>query len=153
MRRLFAVVIALLALGAAPALAQDATPTSTPTPAATDAPDDGVLEPDEIPPEDTPQPEAPPCGENTPDAVYGCTCSSDSPDADYQYCEEGAGSSGPPPAPAPNVPAPAAATQTRPVSLKQLPLTGGDPALVALFGLGLLMTGLGLRRAGPARSG
>jgi hypothetical protein len=141
MRRLLLVLLALLALAAAPAAyAQEPTPTPT------EEADDGILDDDEIPPESTPAPEAP-CGDGADaDYQYCNPCSADSPDADYNYCLENAGGA-PPPTPKR---APAA---TQPLQAAQLPLTGGNPALVALFGAGLLLTGLGLRRAAPTRSG
>jgi len=144
MRRLLLVLLALLVCAPA-AFAQDATPTPVPTEEA----DDGILEPDEIPPEETATPEAP-CTVEGADADYQyCGCDVAGADGDYQYCAAGSGGA-PPPTPAPK---PGAAAQTRPLAARALPYTGGDPALVALFGLGLLLTGLGLRRAGPSRSG
>jgi hypothetical protein len=132
----------LLALLAAPAatLAQD--PASTPSPEATvapDDPDDDVLAPDEIPPESTPEPDRP-CGGPEVDGDYApCTpCPESGADADYQYClplEAGRGEGTPEPA----------AVAARPLATRQLPLTGGDPLVVALLGAGLLLAGTGLR--------
>jgi hypothetical protein len=145
MRRLLLVRLALLVCAPA-ASAQDATPTPVPSEEA----DDGVLEPDEIPPEETVTPVGPCTGEGA-DADYQyCGCDVAGPDGDYQYCAAGSGGA-PPPTPAPA--SKPAVAQTRPLSTGTLPYTGGDPTLVALFGLGLLLTGLGLRRAGPSRSG
>jgi hypothetical protein len=142
MRRLLVLLVAVLTFGAAPALAQD--PVPTPTPTATDAPDDGVLERDEIPPESTPDPsDDAPC-EPGPDADYNYCggCNLDSADADYVYCA--ASGAGPPPAPRHTD-----HEAARP--LRTLAFTGADPALVALFGFGLVLAGAGLRRVAPSR--
>src|SRR5690349_8533977 len=147
MRRLLLLACALLALSAAPAFAQDATPPPTATPTAT--PDDSVLRQDEVPPVSTPDTPDSPCPEGA-DADYNycnpCQTPGAGADGDYSYCPEAAGGAGRPP-----VGTPAAAVV--PIAAHQLPLTGGDPLLVALFGTGLLLTGLGLRRAGPTPSG
>ena len=141
MRRLLLLASALLALSATPAFAQDATPTATP--------DDSVLRQDQVPPVSTPEAPAAPCPEGA-DADYSyCNpCQSSGADGDYAYCAENGAGGQPPPVPEAR---PVAAVQ--PIAAHQLPLTGGDPLLVALFGTGLLMTGLGLRRVDPTRSG
>ena len=123
MRRLLLVLLALLVCAPA-ASAQDATPTPVPTEEA----DDGVLEPDEIPPEETVTPVGP--------------CTSEGADADYQYC----------PQPGPlgeatgkGKPTAGSVTSVRPIAAQTLPRTGADPLLLALCGLGLLALGAGLR--------
>lgn len=146
MRRLLLLASALLALSAAPAFAQDATPTATP--------DDSVLRQDQVPPVSTPEAPTTPCPEGA-DADYSyCNpCQSPGADGDYAYCAESGAGGEPPP-----VPKGMPTAAVRRIAAHQLPLTGGDPLLLALFGTGLLLTGLGLRRvdlrrAGPTRSG
>jgi hypothetical protein len=143
MRRLLLLTCARLALSAAPAFAQDPTPTPTATP------DDSVLQQDQVPPVSTPEAPATPCPEGADgDYSYCNPCHSAGADGDYAYCAASGEGAQPPPAP---TSVPTAAVQ--PIAAHQLPLTGGDPLLVALFGAGLLLTGLGLRRAGPTPSG
>lgn len=77
------------------------------------------------------------------DAYTGCDV--EGAEGDYTYCDEGAGggipTSGGPPVP-----------RGEPVALpaSTLPLTGGSPAVIALFGLSLLLIGLGGRRLSAA---
>jgi len=134
-RLLLLLLAALLVLVAAPAAAL-----------AQEEPDD---EPDAVAtpdgdPESVPTPD-PVCDRGGPDADYAYCDPCPSPDADYQsdgdyaYCaapaggddEEGGG--GPPP------------RAPRPLAAGQLPVTGSEPSLLALLGLGLLLAGTGLR--------
>jgi hypothetical protein len=115
--RVAIIVLAALALGAAPAWAQDEPPTTVPvpTPVGCDR------------------------GPGT-DADYAdCQnpCQVEGTDGDYAYCmaESGPGVT----APVPKGP------EVRPIAFTQLPLTGDEPLLVALMGLALVMCGAGLR--------
>jgi hypothetical protein len=126
MRLLLAVLAAALALGAAPALAQDEEPTPAPTPGCERGP--GT------------------------DADYAdCPtepCAVEGPDADYAYCAEAIPARGIVPKSAPRAP------EVAPVAFPaQLPRTGGEPLPLALIGLAFLMCGAGLRLCLPPPAG
>ncbi len=138
-----AFVAMMLALALAPAAfaqEEEDEPTPTPTPVAgcergpgTDA-DYADCEP----------PDAR-CDEEGTDAdyVYGCCRDVDGTDADYVYaCPQfsNAPTAGPPP-PSPPPPAAVQALGAQPA----LPMTGSEPLLLALSGLGFLLAGAGLR--------
>ena len=153
MRRTIALVVALLALTAPVALAQD--PFDDPMePEPTTAPD-VTATPDEADPD--PEPEATATPEGCDDRGAGTDgdyaycpgiCADDeSTDADYVYCVQ-ADSGGGPPVPKRKRTSPASAIQ--PLPAQQLPLTGSEPWLIAACGAGFLMAGAGLRlRARP----
>jgi hypothetical protein len=132
MRRLLLLLCTLLLAAAmAPAaLAQD--PDEPVDDVPTVEPDDGILDPEEIPPESTPFPE--PCAPGAP-APEGT-------DADYYYYCDAAPTAGRPPE-SPRRESPTA--QVQPLAAQQLPLTGSEPLLMALFGAGFLLAGAGLR--------
>lgn len=156
MRPALALAIALLALAVSGALAQDPfddpmepEPTAVPELTGTSDPPD---ESEEAEPE--PEATASPCrdrGQGT-DGDYAycpgiCADDDESTDADYVYCVQ-ADSGGGPPTPKRKRSSPAAAVQ--PLPAQHLPLTGGEPWLIAACGAGFLMAGTGLRlRARP----
>src|SRR5438046_740429 len=124
MRLILACAAVLLALtAAAPAFAQDATPTATPDP--TDVCDRGGADAQYA---DC----GTPCSADGADAdyTYACACRLTGADADYTYaCPEATGGAGqPPPAPTPK-----RAILPSAARLQTLPLTGGQPQVIALF--------------------
>ena len=121
---------------------------STPEPAATATP--GAPAPD--PPEpDTPEAEAEDCDrvEGTDYCLDPCRFQGD--DADYAYgtdCLYDAAGGGEPPPPRRKR---RAAAAVQPLPAGQLPMTGGEPWLIAACGAGFLMAGSGLRLRARAR--
>lgn len=154
--RLAVLLVAVVALFAWPvaALAQDPPPedpveTVDPdTPVSDDDPGDDVLDPDEIPPDpdDGTEPGDDEGCVPGPDGDYAyCEpCPEDgTPDGDYAYCvPQPAGGGGPTQE---DDPPPAPRGEVRRVAAGQLPYTGSEPLLLALIGLGFLLTGTGTR--------
>jgi hypothetical protein len=145
---LIALTSSLLVLSAPAALAQDAVD-----------PFDDPAEPEvtatatpEEPTPDAPEPDGPGCERvgTGPDSYCLDLCDFQGDDADYTYygpecVEANAGGGGPPPE---RRERPASAV--RPLAAQQLPLTGGEPWLIAACGAGFVMAGSGLRlRARP----
>lgn len=128
------VILCLLVLGlvAAPALAQEATPTPDPTdPCAGRGPGTDA---------DYVYCDCPPEGSSDADYAYGCVISAEAPREEE-------------PTPAPEA---LPVSQVQPMA-QALPRTGEDARVVALVGLAFLMTGSGLRlllrSGGPRPSG
>lgn len=158
MRLLILLCAAVLCLGAAPALAQEPAPTPDPDateqldPEETAVPDDEIVDGEDAY-------TAPGCeGADGTDGDYTyCGCRDTvGMEGDYLYC-----AASPTSATAPAVekrterrrsePAAVNASQALPASL---PLTGGNPSVVALIGLGFVLVGLGGRlRLGATRPG
>ena len=104
----------------------------------------------------TPEPEPGPeegCEERGPgtDGDYAycpdpCVNDEELTDADYVYCVQANSGGGPPPAPKRRTPAAA----VQPLAAQTLPMTGGEPWLIAACGAGFMLAGSGLRlRARP----
>ncbi|HVL97411.1 MAG TPA: hypothetical protein VM266_16260 [Solirubrobacteraceae bacterium] len=153
MTRSLLLALAVLALAAAPALAQDAgAPVQDVSPPTTvvEVPGDGD-DPDADPDaEATPDPCERPPGTDGDYADCGDPCVGDvdyGTDADYMYCAAGGGGGDDSGGPSPPRPRPVVA---QPLPADQLPLTGGEPLALALAGLAFLMCGAGLRLRAPA---
>ena len=149
MRRALTLAVALLALAAPGALAQD--PFDDPVEPEPTAVPEATATPEEPEPETTPTPDG--CGDRGPgtdgDYAYcpGICADDESTDADYVYCVEADGGGGPSPAPKRRS---RRASAVQPLPAQQLPLTGGEPWLIAACGAGFLLAGTGLRlRARP----
>src|SRR3954452_3587296 len=140
MRRLIVSFCATVAVAlAAPAFAPAQDPV-TPLPSAEATVDDGVLEPDEVPPATTPEPPtSEDCSTNGADADYAyCNgCRQSGTDADYEFCAAAGGGAHPAQA--------RPAAQVRRVVVSRLPYTAGDPLALALVGVAFLLGGAGLR--------
>lgn len=145
MRRLLVLLVALLlALFAAPAFAQD----DPDDPVSNDDPDVEQVDPDDedVIPDDPEDDYTDGCDYTSGEGDYQyCGCSFGGTEGDYTYCEDAAGNGGPPPIDKDGG-GPGIAPVVQTLSATELPLTGGDPGLVALAGAGLLLAGAGGRR-------